>query len=240
MSSFSDWNPSNYEPVIAILLTAACFSAYWFIAMHPTLKVKFFTGRDEEKAWINYVVFQKMTGVLFLGVIPGIIVLTTTDYSLSDLGINFLGLNESLIYSGIMGALILLINFFASNNPERLADFPQMRVKNWTIKILSINSLTWFAYLFAYEFLFRGVLLFLCYATMGFWPAVAVNIALYATTHIPKGAGETIGTFPYGLLLCYVTISTGSIFVAFATHLIMALSNDVFSIYHSKEMKIVK
>jgi membrane protease YdiL (CAAX protease family) len=83
-------------------------------------------------------------------------------------------------------------------------------------------------------------LLFLCYYSLGFWPAVAVNIALYATTHIPKGAGETIGTFPYGLLLCYVTISTGSILVAFTTHFVMALSNDIFSIYHSKEMTFSK
>ena len=240
MSSFSDWNSSNYEPVIAILLTAACFSAYWFIAMHPAIKTKFFIDTEEEKGWINYVVFQKMTGALFLGIIPCTIVLTTTEYTLYDLGINFNSLNESLAYTGIMGTLILLINFFASGNPERLVDFPQMRVRTWSTKILSINSLSWFAYLFAYEFLFRGILLFLCYATMGFWPAVAVNIALYATTHIPKGAGETVGTFPYGLLLCYVTISTGSIFVAFATHLIMALSNDLFSIYHNKEMKIVK
>jgi membrane protease YdiL (CAAX protease family) len=139
-----------------------------------------------------------------------------------------------------MSAIILLLNFFASNKPDRLKDYPQIRVSKWTTRLLLINLGLWTAYLIAYEFLFRGVLLFVCYHSLGFWPAAAINIALYATTHIPKGGGETFGTFPYGLVLCFATISTGSIFVAFFTHLVMAISNDIFSIYHSKEMKFSK
>jgi len=234
------WNQENYESTLAILLTAIGFSLFWFISMSKVIKEKFFTDGKGITTWINYVIFQKMTGVLFLGLIPAIIVFSTTDYSIKDLGLNANHLDQSLLYSGIMCALILLLNYFATNKEDRLKDYPQMRVTNWTPKIILINAFSWAAYLIAYEFLFRGVLLFLCYSSLGFWPAVAINIALYATTHIPKGAGETIGTFPYGLLLCYVTISTGSILVAFTTHFVMALSNDIFSIYHSKEMTFSK
>jgi membrane protease YdiL (CAAX protease family) len=237
MNSFYDWNPEQYEPVVAIILTAAGFSLYWFIAMSPAVKSRFFVKAQEEKAWMHYVVFQKLTGVLFLGVIPAIVIFTTTDFSADDLGLNLNGLNQSLWYSGIMSALILMLNYFATNKPDRLKDFPQMRVASWTYKLLIINALSWTAYLIAYEFLFRGILLFLCYSAYGFWPSVAINLALYSTTHIPKGAGETFGTFPYGLLLCYVSISTGSILVAIVTHLIMAISNDLFSIHHNAEMK---
>jgi membrane protease YdiL (CAAX protease family) len=240
MSSFYEWNPAHYESVMSILLTGACFSIYWFITINSKIKFRFFTNHLEEKAWINYVLFQKITGVVFLGIIPLIVVFTTTDYSASDLGINLNHLGQSLTYIVIMGVLILILNFFVGKNPERLKDYPQMRVTNWTTKIMAINVIAWTLYLLAYEILFRGVLLFLCYASFGFWPAVAINLGLYATTHIPKGAGETIGTIPYGLLLCCITVSTGSILVAFATHLIMALSNDFFSIYHNAEMKISK
>jgi membrane protease YdiL (CAAX protease family) len=82
--------------------------------------------------------------------------------------------------------------------------------------------------------------LFSCYSAFGFWPATAINVGLYAVTHIPKGPEETAGTFPFGLLLCYVTLATESLFAAIVTHLIMALSNDLFSIYHSKEMKFLR
>ena len=240
MNEFHEWDPANYETVLSIGLTVFCFSIYWFIAINPKIKYRFFTNHPEEKGWIKYVLFQKLTGVLFLGIIPLIFVLTTTDYSARDLGINLNHLSESLTYISIMGLMILLLNFFAGKNQERLKDYPQMRIANWTTKILAINATGWILYLLAYEILFRGVLLFLCYDIFGFWPAVAINLGLYAATHIPKGAGETFGTIPYGLLLCFITISTGSILVAFATHLIMALSNDLFSIYHNAEMKISK
>lgn len=241
MNVFYEWDPANYESsVLSIGLTGVCFSIYWFITINPKIKSRFFTNHQEEKAWINYVLFQKMTGVLFLGIIPLIVVLITTDYSASELGINLNHFSESLTYLAIMGIMIVLLNFFAGKNPERLKDYPQMRIANWTKKILAINVTAWILYLLAYEILFRGVLLFLCYDSFGFWPAVAINLGLYTTTHIPKGAGETIGTIPYGLLLCFITVSTGSILVAFATHLIMALSNDLFSIYHNAEMKISK
>ncbi len=240
MNTFFDWNPEYEASVIAIFLVSACFSFYWFIAINPTVKARLFARTNEEKAWINYVVFQKLTGVFFLGVIPALVIFNTTEYTINDLGVNFNESKQSLIYIIIMGALILLLNYFATNKAERLKDYPQMRVALWTPRVLLINVISWAAYLIAYEFLFRGVLLFLCYATFGFWPAAAINIALYSTTHIPKGAGETIGTFPYGLLLCYVTISTGSILVAIMTHLIMALSNDLFSIHHNPKMKFSK
>lgn len=238
MILFFEWDPAQYESVIAILLTSVCFSIYWFVTINPKIKILFFTKHQQEKAWINYVLFQKITGLVFLGIIPLSVVLTTTDNSPSDLGINLNNLGQSMIYIAIMGVLILILNFFAGKKPERLEDYPQMRIVNWTTKILTINVVAWTLYLLAYEILFRGVLLFLCYAAFGFWPAVAINLGLYATTHIPKGAGETFGAIPYGLLLCFITISTGSILVAFATHLIMAVSNDLISIYHNPEMKI--
>lgn len=240
MILFYEWDPAHYESVLSIGLAVVCFSIYWFVTINPKIKFWFFTNYQEEKAWTYYVLFQKLTGVLFLGIIPLIVVLTTTGYSPGELGINLKRYSESLTYIAILGIMILLLNFFASKNPERLKDNPQMRITNWSKKILVVNVAGWILYLLAYEILFRGILLFLCYDSFGFWPAVAINLGLYTTTHIPKGAGETFGTIPYGLLLCFITISTGSILVALATHLILALSNDLFSIYHNTEMKISK
>ena len=68
-----------------------------------------------------------------------------------------------------------------------------------------LNLLGWAIYLFGYEFLFRGILLFPLAETVGVWPAIAVNIALYSATHIPKGLDETLGAIPLGLVLCWLT-----------------------------------
>lgn len=237
MSNFYDWKPEYLEPVVGIASATVGFIIYWFLALSPKIKAAYFAKHKVEDAWINYVVFQKMIGVLFCGIIPAVIVLYLLPYSLADYGLKPGNLKESLLYCAVMCALIFLINYFATKNPENLKNYPQMRLKEWNKKRIFTNSLAWAAYLFAYEFMFRGILLISCYHSLGFWPAVAINLSFYSATHIPKGLNETAGAIPYGLLLCYVTISTGSIAVSFITHLALALTNDYFSVHHSKEMK---
>jgi len=237
MEKFYDWKPEHAIPFITIISASIGFAIYWFVALNERIKAFFFRKNEIEKAWIAYVTFQKLTGAFFLGVIPGIILLSISDYSLVDLGLNLRNFGESMIYITGMGILIVIINFFAAKNPVNLEMYPQMRIIIWNKGRVAINSIAWVVYLFGYEFMFRGMLLIVCYHSFGFWPAVAINLSFYSATHIAKGLGETIGTFPYGLLLCFITISTGSIAVAFATHLILALSNDYFSIHFSPEMK---
>lgn len=239
MTSPFAWEHQYVLPFIFILLTSFCFSIYWFLSVNKKIETFFFSKYDKDKAWLNYVVFQKLTGFFFLGIIPAIVILSISDYSLTSLGMNLKNLNQSLLYILIIGGLFLVVNYFNTKKKTSLSVYPQMRINRWAKKEILINSLAWTAYLFSYEFLFRGILLITCVDTFGFWPAVAINLSLYSTTHIPKGLTETLSTFPYGLILCLITISTGSFLVAFITHLILALSNDYFSIHHNPEFQFV-
>lgn len=239
MNNFYDWDPQYSSVVIAIISVSLGFATYWFISISEKIKSQFFKSENGENSWVRYVFFQKMMGVLFMGVVPGFIVLSTSEITLSELGLNFNHFTESLIYIGIMGSIILTLNFFVSKNPANLSMYPQMRLKEWSKNRVMVNAMAWAAYLFAYEFMYRGMLLIICYHSFGFWPAVAINLSFYSATHIAKGLGETIGTFPYGLLLCFVTISTGSLVVAFITHLMLAMSNDYYAVHHNPEMKFV-
>lgn len=233
------WNAAYSPSFFAIVYVALGFAAYWFISTGEGIKTRFFPHLNTDKGQIHYAVFQKLTGVFFLGIIPLVVMLSVFNYSFTTLGIQWGNWQVSLKYCAIMGAIIIVMNYFASNKPDRLAFYPQMRLTEWTKKRVLVNSISWIAYLAAYEILFRGVLLFPCYAAFGFWPAAAINVALYAATHIPKGPGETVGAAPYGLLLCYVTLLTQSITVAIVTHVLMALSNDYFSVHHNKNMRFV-
>ncbi|HQQ93311.1 MAG TPA: CPBP family intramembrane metalloprotease [Bacteroidia bacterium] len=239
MSNFYDWKPEYTLPFVSILSVSFGFAAYWFLSISETIKTWFFSRFENEKAWINYVVFQKFTGVVFLGLFPGIIVLSFTGYTLSEFGLSLGNLNESMMYTGLIGSLILFLNYFAAKKPNNLNMYPQMRIGAWSTKTLIINAVSWTAYLLAYEFMYRGILLMSCYWAFGFWPALAVNLCFYSATHIPKGLRETMATIPYGFILCLITVSTGSILVAFSTHLVLALSNDFYSVSHNPNMKFI-
>ncbi len=239
MVFFYDWKPEYLDSVVGITSAAVGFAIYWFLALSPKIKSSYFLKYKQDEAWIRYVFYQKMMGVVFLGIIPAIIALSFLPYSLADYGLKLGDFYTSMIYTSIICLVIALINFTGTKKARNLKIYPQMRLMKWDKKRILINSFAWVLYLFAYEFLFRGILLITCYHSLGFWVAVAINLSFYSATHIAKGLGETVGAFPYGLLLCYLTIATGSVAVSFLTHVALALTNDYFSVYHSKEMEFV-
>lgn len=226
--------------VLTVLLTIVGYNIYWFLAISPRRKEKLEKQYDKEEASIRLVQFQKYTGALFLGVIPLMICLLVLPYSLADYGLSFKNTGISMLWICGLSALIFPINMSAGKRPANLEVYPNMRVRAWTPRLILLNSLSTMSYLFAYELLFRGLLLFTCVEVLGVWPAIAVNIALYSAVHLPKGAAETIGALPFGLLICYITLSTGTIWVAVVVHWVLSLTNDYFAVHYHPDMHFKK
>ena len=164
------------------------------------------------------------------------------DFSLSDYGLVYI--EETTLYSIVwtlgLSVLVIPLVHFSARKPKNLVNYPQIRAKVWTKKMVYMNALGWFLYLFGYEFLFRGVLLFPLIEPLGVWPAIAVNIALYSATHIPKGLDETIGAIPLGLVLCLLTLSSGTIWIAFFVHVAMAWTNTFTALRFNPETNYIK
>jgi membrane protease YdiL (CAAX protease family) len=103
-----------------------------------------------------------------------------------------------------------------------------------------MNIAGWILYLFGYEFMFRGVLLFPLAGELGVWPAIAVNTALYSVSHVPKGLSEAAGAIILGLILCVLTLASGTIWIAFFTHVALALTNSFTAMKYHPEMHYSK
>jgi membrane protease YdiL (CAAX protease family) len=223
------WSPSTLTSVLPVLLSLVFFVAYWFTAQSDRIKASFYSKYDKDTASIKHIFFTKYMGFLLMGVAPTVIcLLFLPDYSLADYG--FTILPETTLFSVAwtlgLSALVIPLAYISAQKPKNLVNYPQIRAKVWTNKTVFINALGWFIYLFGYEFLFRGTLLFPLVDTLGVWPAIAINIALYSATHIPKGLDETIGAIPLGLVLCLLTLQSGTIWIAFLVHVAMAWTNS--------------
>ncbi|HEX7845298.1 MAG TPA: type II CAAX endopeptidase family protein [Chitinophagaceae bacterium] len=99
---------------------------------------------------------------------------------------------------------------------------------------VSLDNSTLFRYLsirivflVLYEFFFRGVLLQLFINEAGVIIAIMVNILLYALAHYYSERKEIIGTVPFGLLLCMISIYYQSIWPAILLHLALAMSYEL-------------
>ena len=216
-------------PLLAIGVTIVGFIVYYLLIAIP---FSFF------KNTLLKVLFQRILGVVLFGIFPSIILIkhskTTFDFGI----INFTNISIATLY-WIIGLVVFLIpiNLIFSRNKDNLKVYPQIRSKEWTIGLIALNTLSWVAYLFAYEFLFRGYLLFICDNTFGWGIAIAINTVLYSLAHLPKGAKETLGAIPLGILLCLITLSVGHIWIAFVAHVVMALSNDYIAIDANPKMR---
>lgn len=237
------WNQEIMNVFLPIILALVCFVIYWFTAQSTAIKKLFYSKNDEDTASVKHIFFTKYFGFLAMGVIPTIIcLLFIPNYSLADYGLTIIP--ETTIFSLIwiigLCALVIPLAAFSAKKPKNLINYPQIRAKRWDNSIYFKNLLGWALYLFAYEFLFRGILLIPLVEPLGVWVAIAINIALYSATHIPKGLDETIGAIPLGLVLCLLTLASGTIWIAFIVHVAMAWTNSLTALKHHPEIHYYK
>jgi membrane protease YdiL (CAAX protease family) len=237
-----DWKKDELTSVLPILLSFIAFICYWFIAQSKKIKDTFYRKYDSDTASVKHIFFTKYIGFFSMGIIPLFICLfSLKETTPADYGLTFIP--ETFLFSACwtIGLCILVIPlaFISAKKPENLVNYPQIRTKKWTKKIFYINLLGWAIYLFGYELLFRGVLLFPLVKTIGIWPAIAINIALYSATHIPKGLAETVGAIPLGLVLCLLTLASGTIWIAFFVHVALAWTNSLTALKYHPEIHYI-
>ena len=237
------WTDLDLRISLPLLLTLAFFSIYWFTSKSEKIKKRFYDKYDHDQASFKHIFFTKYFGFISMGILPTILCLVfLPELTLADLGLTFIYKTAQFSIFWILGLSILIIPlvYFSAKKPKNLLNYPQIRAKVWTKKMVFINALGWFLYLFGYEFLFRGILLIPLIEPLGMWPAIAINIALYSATHIPKGLDETVGAIPLGFVLCLLTISSGTIWIAFIVHVVMAWTNTFTALKFHPEMNLKK
>ena len=238
MDSIFIWEQEYFKSATSLSITLICFLFYHFITNSGNLYRKFqkkFGINRAQEFWIH---FRQITGFILLGGIPFIVVLLILREKISAFGLSLSVSSRVLYYIVILSVIIVFINFFASKSRNNQNKYPLIRTKVWDVKLLISSMSGWIIYLLAYEFLFRGFLLFACVQSFGIWPAIIINIIVYSLAHVPQGLNEAVGAIPFGLVLCYVVVLSGAIWPAFLLHTVLAISNEWFSIRNNTEITL--
>ncbi len=229
---------SDIKITLVLLGALIFFYLYYYIAhsayFENSIKKNQNIG-DELKLFLS----RKILGFFVLGIIPGTLyfLFLKPEYSLIDF---FNGKFSSSLL--IILILIVIITFLAfmnqKKNPQR--NSLQINITNWNLSLFGINAFGWIIYLLGYEFLFRGLLLFECYNSFGFWPAIAINVVIYSAIHMINSRDEAIGALIFGSIACYFTLQQGTILIPVMMHIALSLSSDYFSIRLNKNLEFVK
>ncbi|MCJ7582531.1 MAG: CPBP family intramembrane metalloprotease [Candidatus Aminicenantes bacterium] len=221
---------------LSLLVFVIGYLSYFLISHSKDIHLRLCRQFGEDRVSLPWVVFQRLAGVVCLGLFPGLLVLSLSFWRFSDLGLGINSFKTVLIWTIGLGICVLFISYFFSGRPENFKFYPQIRKNPWTIKIVILNTGSWLAYLVAYEFLFRGLLLFTLYSALGLWPSIGITTGLYVLVHFPKGPKEALGALPFGVVLGLITIEAGSIWPAVFIHAVLALSNDHFALRANPDM----
>jgi len=158
----------NYiNTIISVSLVLVAFIFYYFLSSLEIIKNYFIKKLGEEQGQIRIILFQRLTGILFFGSIPAFFLLYRNSSSTIESFLKIQFNLSSLAFIIIFVVTAFFLNYFAARSPENLAIYPQIRSKTWSLSLLILSGLSWMTYLFAYEFLFRGLLLFFCIEELG-------------------------------------------------------------------------
>ncbi|MCB1499612.1 MAG: CPBP family intramembrane metalloprotease [Bauldia sp.] len=214
---------------IAIAATIVLYLVFYALTALPAL--------ERRRNTIAGVLAKRALGVVILGGGAALAAWLFLPFSPAQLGVVVPVPPTTWAWVAAASVVIVIGCLLTAHKPENFDVYPEMRVPLWGVGPVAANFVSCLLYMLAYEFLFRGFLFFACLAIMPAWLAIAVNAALYALAHVPKGRREALGSIPLGVVVCLASIETGAIWAAFLIHVIMSQLNDYLAVRGNPAMR---
>ena len=224
---------------VAAILSVILFFGLFYLLTERKVFNKLFANRSASQESIDFI-SVKLTGILLTGLLPFLVFILAAGIPVSEIGMKYGNMNTIAYIIAGLTVITIVSAYFSSKNRNVQRSAPELRIKTWHPRHILLSALGWLIYLFGYELLFRGILWFLCFNAFGFWWSVIINVALYSLVHIPKGKLMAYGAIPLGVLFCTLSYFTGSFLPAFLIHSAMAISTELFSVYHNPDFQFVK
>jgi membrane protease YdiL (CAAX protease family) len=174
-------------------------------------------------------VFSRLSGFIMFGLVTLFIFKQIYGAEFDFLTISDEHFNKICLWSFGLTLFVVAIAYLNVRNTKQ-NPYPQFKIDKWTNSYKLLSYTSWIFYLTGYEFMFRGVLLFGTVEEIGYYPAIILNVLLYAFVHIPKGGKEVLGCFLMGPILCFLALKTHSIIIPIIVHIALCLANEYFSI----------
>jgi membrane protease YdiL (CAAX protease family) len=230
---------SGFTISVVILSTVIIYYLYFYVVNSNLLK-KYGAGiTPGAKKEVMLFLLKKCSGFLILGLIPGILYYFFLDKNFDKFGlsVNQLSNNFSII---LLLIFIIVVVLFINQKANKQHNSLQINISEWNYFLFVINVSGWIIYLVGYEFLFRGILLFECNSSFGFWPAIAINVAVYSAIHMVYGKEQAFGSLIFGGIACYLTLSCGTLLIPIIMHINLSFFSDYFSIKYNESLSFVR
>jgi membrane protease YdiL (CAAX protease family) len=224
-----NFKPDDLRISLIIIGTLVFFYIYHYMAHSAVMEKWIYKNTTGITSELRMFLFRKLSGFIFLGVMPSILYFSMNKGAFARFGFSYTYILDNIfIITGMVTLIAILLFFRHRKNPA--LNTLQIKTNRWSSTLMIFDILGWSLYLLAYEFLFRGILLFECNDHFGFLPAVVINVAIYSAIHMVNGKEQAVGAIFFGAVACYLTLHTGTIWIAFFMHIALSGFSDYFSV----------
>lgn len=225
------WQISR-ETWVIILSAYTCFSLLWLFGRSAAFYTWF--GYRPPPGGINGMLpyfFFVGSSILARCVIPLAIGCGLLKRRIGDFGYRTKGaLSGAWIYAGLTAFIVLLVVFFAAEQPAFIKKYPWCKraiefgqISGWVFLIYAIGSLCFF---FSGESFWRGYLLFGTTRELG--PvAMFLMVNIYVLAHFGKPLPETMGAIAAGLVLGALALKHRTFLLGVVCHWTVAMVMDL-------------
>lgn len=202
----------------------------WYYTSRRFFRINFFDDLqfDPNVYLIEYIYWFICDFFTFF-ILPVLIIKTLFKEKIKDYGISFgnykIGLKIVVIFLLIMIPLV----WFASSQNDFIQTYPQLKQarESWLTFVIFESGLV--IYMFAWEFIWRGFMLFGLEKKFGYY-SVLIQMIPFLILHNGKPPLETFGAIIGGIALGILALRTRSIFYCVIVHAGVMVSIDFISV----------
>ncbi|MFO7446907.1 MAG: CPBP family intramembrane glutamic endopeptidase [Ignavibacteriaceae bacterium] len=207
------------KKVIFIFLAVCILQTIsWYFTSRRFFRIYFFEAlQSNSDVFLWEYLYWFATDFITLFILPVLIIKILFKEKIRDYGITLGDNKAGLTFSLLILFIMLPVIWFASSSPEFSETYPLLYSAKQSWRVFVTFEIGLFIYMFAWEFIWRGFMLFGLKEKFGYY-AVLIQLIPFVILHNGKPVPETFGAIIAGIVLGALALRTGSIFYGIIAH----------------------
>jgi membrane protease YdiL (CAAX protease family) len=231
------FNKADWKLYVVLVAAPLLLSIYYYFGYGSTIppanfayKVfsNFATMPDGE---VYARIYQFVSFFILCLIIPSLFQKFVIKKSFKEIGFGF-GDTKFGLKLLLFVPLIMIILYFGTDSPDVKSEYPLAKLLHTRHDLIFMYEICYVLFYYvAWEFFFRGFILFNLKDKMGGFNAILIQTISSCLIHLGKPGAETIGAIAIGILFGIFALRSRSIWYVFLLHIVMGLSTDLYIIF---------
>jgi membrane protease YdiL (CAAX protease family) len=181
---------------------------------------------EPRKAQALGIYYRRLCAVFLYGAAPGVVIAFMLDGHPEQYGLAP-AMHMNPLVLALMAVLACATLMYFSRRSTLYRRYPEVRLAATSASQFALSSVSYLLYFFAYEFMFRGFLLFGMVRHAGTWGAAVLSTFFSALVHLRTPVSVILGSMATGLLFAKVALWAGSLWPIFILHSGIGIGMDL-------------